>query len=137
MDNMVSEAKRLLVTTHYSSERKGFNFERYAKIQKDQHRILEGLKEHGHVGIYPRSQVRHLIEGINITELDSVKDQITGTASLKNGYYGCVSLYKTFIDKRKKVSPPELNISGVELSNQKGGGNKKLKGNSGGAVEDV
>ena len=28
VDNMVSDAKRLLVATHYSSERKRFNFER-------------------------------------------------------------------------------------------------------------
>ena len=44
VDNMVSEAERLLVATHYSGERKRFNFERYVTIQKDQHHILEGLK---------------------------------------------------------------------------------------------
>ena len=49
VDNMASEAERLLVATHYSGERKRFNFERYVTIQKDQHHILEGLKEHGHV----------------------------------------------------------------------------------------
>ena len=49
VDNMASEAERLLVATHYSGERKRFNFEHYVTIQKDQHHILEGLKEHGHV----------------------------------------------------------------------------------------
>ena len=44
VDNMASEAKRLLVATHYSDERKRFNFERYVKIQKYQHHIIEGLK---------------------------------------------------------------------------------------------
>ena len=58
---MVSEAERLLIATHYSGERKRFNFERYVKIKMYQHHILEGLKEHGHVGIYPRSQVRNFI----------------------------------------------------------------------------
>ena len=48
-----------------------------------------------------------------------------------------VSIYNAFIDQSKKVSPPELNISGVELSNHEGGGQKKRKGGNGGVVEDV
>ena len=44
------------------------------------------------------------------------------TTSLRTDYDGCVSLYKTLIDQIKKVSHPELNISGVESSNHKGGG---------------
>ena len=59
------------------------------------------------------------------------------TASLRTDYNICVSLYKTFIDQVKKVSSPEMNISGVESSNHKGGGQNKLKGGSGGAFEDV
>ena len=66
--NMASEAERLLVATHYFSERERFNFERYMKIQKDQHHILEVIKEHGHMGIDTRSQVRNFIEGIKITQ---------------------------------------------------------------------
>ena len=106
VDNMASEAERLLVTTHYYGERKRFNFERYVKIQKDQHHILEGLKEHGNVGIDPRSQVRHLLEDIKITQFGAVKAQIMLTASLRTDYYVCVSLYKILIDQSKKVSPP-------------------------------
>ena len=53
----------------YSGEHKRFNFEHYVTIQKDQHYILEGLKEHGHVGIDARSQVRHLIEGRSCYDL--------------------------------------------------------------------
>ena len=119
MDNTGSEAKMILIATHYSGERMRFNFERYVKIKKDQHHILEGLKEHGNVGIDPRSQVRHLIEGIKITQFYAVKAHIMATASLRTDYDGCVSLYRTFIYNSKKVSPPELNISGVESSNQK------------------
>ena len=137
MDNTASEAKRLLVATHYSGERKRFNFECYVKIQKDRHHILEVLKEHAHVGIDPRSQVRHLIEGIKITQFDTVKDQIMATDSLRTDYDGCVSLYKTFINQSKKVSTHELNITGVESYNHKGRGHKKRKGGSGGSVEDV
>ena len=59
------------------------------------------------------------------------------TDSLRNYYDGCFSLYKTFIDHSKKVSPPEMDISGVESFDHKGGGHKKRKVGSGGAVEDV
>ena len=48
----------------------------------------------------------------------------------------CLFVQK-IINQIKKVSPPELNISGVESSNHKQGGQKKCKGVSGGAVEDV
>ena len=92
VDNMVSEAKRLLVTTYYSGEHKRFNFELYVKMKNYQHHILEGLKEHRHVGIDPRSQVRHLIQCIKITEIDAVKYQIVATASLGTYYGGCVFL---------------------------------------------
>ena len=90
--NVAREARRLLVVTNYFGECKRFNFERYMKTQKYQHHILEGFKEHGHVGIGPRSQVRHLIGGIKITQFDAVKAHIMATASLRTDYYGCVSL---------------------------------------------
>ena len=83
-------------------------------MQRDQHQILEGIKEHGDVEIYPRSQVRYLIEDIKITEFYAVKSHIMETASLRTDYDGCVSLYKTLISQRKKASPPEMNISGVD-----------------------
>ena len=59
------------------------------------------------------------------------------TASLRTDYYECASLYKILSNQRKKVSPPELNILGVESSNHKGRGQKKRKGDSGGAAEEV
>ena len=62
------------------------------KIQKDPKHILEGLKEHGHVVIDTRYQVRYLIQGIKITEFDEVKAKIMATASLRNNYDGCVEI---------------------------------------------
>ena len=69
--------------------------------------------------IDPRYQVRHLIQGIKITEFDSFKAQIMATDYLGTDYGGFVSLYKKFTNQSKRVSHPELNISGVESSNQK------------------
>ena len=114
VDNMESEAERILIVMYYYGERKRSNFERYVRIQKDYNHIIEGLKIHGHMGIDTRSQVRHLIQGIKITEFDTVKAQIMAIASLRTDYDECVYLYRTFINHIKKVSPPEMNISGVE-----------------------
>ena len=91
----------------------------------------------GPVGIDTRPQTRHLIEGITITQFDAVKAYIMATAYLRNYYAGFVSLFKTLIDQSKKVSPTELNISGVESSNHKWGRQKKKNGGSGGDVDDV
>ena len=66
-----------------------------------------------------RYQVINVIEGIKITELDTVKAHIMETASLRNDYNVCVSLNKKFINQNKKASTIELNISGVESSNHK------------------
>ena len=112
----------LLVATDYSDERKRLNFEHYMKIQKDQNHILERRKEHGHVWIDPSYQVRNLNEDIKITQFDVVKAQILATASLRIDYDGCASLYNKFIDHSNKVSPLEMNISGIESSNHKGVG---------------
>ena len=100
------------------------------KIQKDQHHILEGLKEHGHAHIDTRYQVRHLIEVIKKSQFGAVKVQIMATASLGNDYDGCVSLYKTFIYQIKNFSPRDLNILGVLSYNHKGGEQKKHKAGS-------
>ena len=83
--------------------------------------MIEGLKDNGHVGIDPSSQVIHMIEGIKISHFDAVKARIMATNSLRTDYDGCVSLYKTFIDQSNKVSLTELNISGVDSYNHKGG----------------
>ena len=72
------------------------------------------------MGIDTSAQVRHFIEVIKITQFDELKAQIMNTASLRTNYDGCISVYKTFIDQSNKVSPTELNISGVESSNHTG-----------------
>ena len=53
-------------------------------MQRDQHQILEGIKEHGDVEIYPRSQVRYLIEGIKITQFVKTYGAIGRSVDVKN-----------------------------------------------------
>ena len=51
VDNMASEAKRILDTMYYSGERKRFNFERYTKIRIISTTYLEGSMNMGMWGL--------------------------------------------------------------------------------------
>ena len=51
VDNMASLAEKKLAMTTYTGERRHWTFKKYITLHKDQHSILEGLTEHGYVGI--------------------------------------------------------------------------------------
>ena len=74
--NMATTANSKLLSTTYSGERRGWNFERFVRVHVDQHSILEGLVEHGNCGIDEQSKVRILLAGIRTTSLDSVKTRV-------------------------------------------------------------
>ena len=73
VDNMSTQALRKLLGTSYTGERRRWNFEKYCKVHVDQHSILEGLVEHGYVGIDDRLKVCNLLDGIKMTKLDTMK----------------------------------------------------------------
>ena len=54
VDNMSTQAERKLEMANYSGEKCIWNFEKYVKLHKDKHVILEGLVEHGYAGIDAR-----------------------------------------------------------------------------------
>ena len=130
VDNMASLAEKKLESTTYSGERKRWNFEKYVKVHMDQHSILQGLTEHGYVGIDERSKVRHLMAGIKTKDLDSVKTQIMASATLRSDFQGCVTLYKDFIAQNKSTMNPSLTISAVLT------GKRKHKGGEDRDIED-
>jgi ribosomal protein L29 len=117
VENMANKAETALQDSNYRGEKKRHNFEKYVKVHVDQHAILTGLVEHGYSGIDPRSKVRHLINGIKTTELDSVKTQIMANPELKIDFERCVILYKDFIlGMASTRATSELNISALTIS---------------------
>jgi len=127
VDNMSSSAEKNLKNALYKGELKNFNFEKYVRIHMDQHQILNDLKEHGYAGIDERSKVRHLTDGIKNTALDSVKNTILASATLRSDFTGCVALFKDFIHQSSTQSDTQsLQISQVET------GKKKKKSTRGG-----
>jgi hypothetical protein len=122
VDNMASQAESKLNSTVYNGEQRRWNFERYVNVHKQQHSIMEGLVEHGYVGIDPRSKVRFLIEGIKTDKLDSVKTRIYSDATLRSDFDACVTLYQDFIKQmssKSKGNPRDVNVSEVKVSGGK------------------
>ena len=102
---MANTAEKLLETSSYNGEQKRWDFERYITVQLKQHLTMHGLEEHGYKGIDERSKVRHLLNGIKTTSLDTVKAQIMLSAALRNDFNACVTLFKDFIVQTKSTMP--------------------------------
>jgi hypothetical protein len=118
VDNLASAAEKRLETTTYQGEKKRWDFEKYVRVHVEQHSILEGLVEHGYSGIDARSKVRHLLNGIKTDQLNAVKTQIMSSATLRNDFTACVTLYQDFIRQVKSSGDnPTLNISSVNTLN--------------------
>ena len=118
VDNMATQAEDKLKSTAYVGEQRRWNFEKYVNVHKQQHSIMEGLVEHGYVGIDPRSKVRFLLDGIKTEKLDSVKTRIMSDANLRNDFDGCVTLYQDFIKQtasKSKGNPREVSVSEVKV----------------------
>ena len=115
IDNAATTAERRLETTTYDGEKRRWNFEKFVKIHKDQHTILDNLREHGYAGIDERSKVRHLLNGIKTDRLDSVKTRIMSDQVLRNSFDDCVTLFKDFITQSTSIMKnPTLEISALK-----------------------
>ena len=117
VDNMATTAERKLSDTTYVGEKNRWNFEKYVRTQQDQHQVLEGLVHYGYAGIDERSKVRHLVDGIKTTSLDSVKTRIMSEATLRSNFAGCVSLFKDFL-KQAGNENPEMQIAAAHSGEQ-------------------
>ena len=93
VDNMASLTEKKLAMTTYTGEHRRWTFEKYVKLHKDQHSILEGLTEHGYAGIDERSKVRYLLDGIKKDDLNVIKGQIMATAALHKDFDECLTLF--------------------------------------------
>jgi hypothetical protein len=119
VDNMSAKAEHTLQTTSYGGKKRQWNFEKYVRTHIDQHSILEGLKEHGYVGIDERSKVRHLVAGIKVASMDAVKSRILSDEKLRSDFDACVNLYQDFL-KQSNATMREVTIAMVQMEKKKG-----------------
>ena len=110
VDNMANLAEDKLKNTVY-------NGEKYVNTHKQQHLVLEGLKEHGYLGIDPRSKVRYLLDGIKTNQFDAVKTRIMSEERLRSDFDSCVTLYQDYICQTSKATGnPTVNISSMNTA---------------------
>ena len=81
--NMAATAEHKLINATYRTEGMQWDFERYPTLHKEQHSILEGLKEYGYAGMDEGIKTRYLLARIKTTTLDSVKTQILHNPELR------------------------------------------------------
>ena len=113
VDNMSSAAEKAL-KNEYKGETKKYNFDKYVRVQMDQHQILSDLTEHGYAGIDERSKVRHLMEGIKTAALDNIKTAILSSTALRSDFTACVGLYKDFIFQSNNTEQAQLMIAAMD-----------------------
>ena len=103
--NMAATADHKLINATYRGERRHWDFERYATLHKEQHTILEGLKDYGYAGMDEGSKTKYDLAGIKTTPLDSVKTQILCNAELTQDFAKCIVLFKDSIMQTKVNKP--------------------------------
>ena len=110
---MAAGTEKKLTQCTYTGEKRNWTFKKYATFRKEQHNILESLKEHGYTGIDQQSKIRYLSEGIKTTGLDLFKTRIMSDEILCHDFDGCVTLYKDFV---KNSSAYDRKLLGIAVS---------------------
>ena len=117
IDTFASSAEAKLANLTYNGETRRWNFEKYASAHLEQHTVLEELHAQGrHAGIDERAKVRHLMDGVKTSKLDTVKTSILADATLRNDFAAAAKLYTDFIQASATTStnnPGTANISAV------------------------
>ena len=72
--NMAATAEHKLINAACRGEGRHWDFERYATLHKEQHIILEGLKEYGYAGMDEGSKTRHILAEIKGSRLPCEAD---------------------------------------------------------------
>ena len=65
------DAQTKLQTSHYDGERKGWDWDKYVTLHKEQHAIMGSLTDYGYSGMDNGAKVCHFLQGIKITELEA------------------------------------------------------------------
>ena len=67
-----TEAKKKLQTSHYGGRRKGWDWDKYVALQKEQHAIMESLADHGCSGINNVTKPCQSLKGIKSIKPEAV-----------------------------------------------------------------
>ena len=136
VDNQAARAESSIRNATYNGKQRRFSMEKYISIHKDNHYILESLKNHGYVGMDDRTKVRHFMNGIKTKDLDAVKMTINANAELRSNFDKCSQLFKDAVEQMQADHTPSVNISKVETTRDHRKNKKHSGKRSNGQVED-
>ena len=106
-----------LKNTVYNGEKRRWDFEKYVNTHKQQHSVLEGLTEHGYVGIDPPSKVGYLLDGIQTNQFDGIMSE---ERLVRSDFDSCVTLYQDYIRQTSKTTGnPTVNISSMNKTGKR------------------
>ena len=116
--NYAAAAELKLQTLNLNGTKtKNWNFERYLVEHKEQHMILEKLKDYGHAGISELSKVSYFKRGITDPALEHVKGSLAcqkGTTTFDD----VVTAYRTYKQSftSEKGTTRSINVSAISAS---------------------
>ena len=71
MDRQTIYEEQKMLNCHYDCEKKVWNMDKYAVLNKVQHTIMESLKDDGYSGIDDNNKYYHFLQDIRSTELEA------------------------------------------------------------------
>ena len=96
---MAKKAEHKMEKLSYEVEKRCWNFEKYARIHKEQHEILNGLVQHNYYGIDDISEVLYLNYGTKTATLDVPRSKILVTLNLLVHFDDKVLVDKYFLEQ--------------------------------------
>ena len=137
VDNIARKAERKLQNSEYKGETQNWNFEKFVKLHKDQHAILEKLAtDHDYAGIDPRSKVRHLLDGIKVPTLQHAKAAIYASAAHLNDFDRSVNLIQDLLAETSIwAGDRNVHIAAMQTNRKSGGGSGQAQAQSFGGVQ--
>ena len=118
--HMAAGTEKKLAQCTYTGKKINCTLDKCSILHKEQHNILNSLKEHGYTGINQQSKVRYLSEFIKTTSLYSAKTYITSDESLRQDFDGCVKLNKYFVKQSITDDRQSLGIAASITNNSSG-----------------
>ena len=79
-----AEAEKKQQISYYDVEIKGWDWDQYIALQKEQHAIMERLADYGYSGMGNGTKVHHFLQDIKSTELEAAVNVIQAQPE-KNG----------------------------------------------------
>ena len=76
MAMQTTDVERKLQNSQYDGERKGWDWDKYVALHKEQHAIMESLTDYGYSGMDNGTKVCHFLQCIKSTELEAAVNVI-------------------------------------------------------------